>query len=243
MQRFSAVPGVFSLALCGACGATDGGSQDSSAGDGADTTAAASDDEDDDGPADETTSTSSDDGAAESATTTTTWPGDGTGETTGAAPTGDVWVDAEGEVIGLYRVVVDDDEDAVEGLVDFDDITWVVYSGHTDVGPIDTFGEVFWESTDCTGPMYIAETPSWGSFREGIVASAIGVDYAEVVFVVPPGAQRMPVAFGSWWNALYGCLNFEVGIYDYPPAEFYAQEDLVFVQRPEFVPPLAIEHH
>lgn len=188
-----------------------------------------------------------DDGDDDDGDTTTLDTGTDTGaaDTTGDAPTGDVWVDAEGTVLGLYRVVVDDDGDAVEGLV-IDDVTWAVSTDHTVVFSIDNFGQAFFESNDCSGPVLVAEVPSFGSFRTGIVASAPGdtpPDYAPYVFVVPEGTERVEVEFASWIDWTYGCLDFEVGIYDNPPGSYYAEADLVFVQPPTFVPPLSIEHH
>jgi hypothetical protein len=242
MQPRASILGILSFSIgCAGCGATDGGAEASTA-TAAETSDAASTD---DGPApsDGTTSAASDDDDA-GTTSGTAPPTDDTGtDTTGAPPTGDVWVDAEGEVIGLYRVVVDDDEDAVEGLVDFDDITWGVATDHMSVGAIDTFGQTFWESTDCTGPAFVAEVPSFGSFRGGVVASAQSADFTELLFVVPPQAEPAPMTFGSWMDWQYGCLNFDVGIYDFPPTSFYAEADLVFVEPPGFVPPLSIEHH
>lgn len=245
MQRTS-IALLVGLILCSACSAADGESEASSAS-AAETSQG--DDDDDESEGDDAPATTIDDaestGAADETTAATTTPDDETGTgSTGEAPlTGDVWVDANGDVIGLYRVVVDDDEDAVEGLVDGNDATWRVI-GNMVIDAIDGYGVTFYESTDCTGPAYFAEpNASWGAFREGIVAAAIAPDYSATLFVVPPGAERVEITFGSWVDGLYGCLNLEIGIYDYAPTTFYAEADVLIVEPPAFVPPLAIEHH
>jgi hypothetical protein len=177
----------------------------------------------------------------------TTTPGDGgsTSASTGEEPpTGDVWVDAKGTVIGYYRVVTNDSDDAVEGLVDFDDVSWFVVPEHDRLYALDTFGMAFFESTDCTGSVHLApRNSSYGSFREGIVTLAWGPDDEGLLFVVPPGAERVDAEFGSWVDWTYGCLDFESGIFPNPPTMFYAEADVLWVEPPPFVPPLTIEHH
>lgn len=199
-----------------------------------------------------------DDGSGDTAAATSSESGGMTGGTgvaeTGAVdsgsgdteslPTGDLWVDAEGTIIGTYRVVVDDDGDSVEGLVQLDaDVTWQVSTDHTSTSAIDAFGQVFYASSDCSGPAWVAEVPSFGSFRSGIVASA-PLEFGDALtFVVPADAARVEETFASWIDWQYGCLDFDVGIYDNPPTSFLPEDALLLVEPPVFTPPLTIEHH
>jgi hypothetical protein len=177
---------------------------------------------------------------AEGGTTFSTEDGGAT-ESTGDVPSGDVWVDAEGTVIGLYRVTTDEDEEAVEGLVDSMDATWRVSDDRMFVGPVEAHGMVYWESTDCTGPRYFADPNDYDPFREGIV-TRISTDFFEVTFVIPPDTAQVEITFASWWNTGFGCVAEGLdGDFD-DPTSFYAEKDLLLVEPPVFVPPLTIEH-
>jgi len=224
--------------LCSACeeskndGALDDAADDGSTSD-AETT--------EDGEASTSAATDADTTAAEEEEGTTFATEEGGTESTGEAPSGDVWVDAEGTVIGLYRVTTDDDEEAVEGLVDAMDATWRVSDDRMFVSPVDTHGIVYWESTDCTGPRYFADPNDFDPFREGIV-TRVSTDFFDVTFVIPPDTAEVEITFASWWNAGFGCIaEGPDGDYD-DPTTFYAEADVLLVTEPVFVPPLTIEH-
>lgn len=159
------------------------------------------------------------------------------------APSGELWVDEEGTVIGYRRVVVDPaDGDSFEGLVELDaDIAWEVSADRRDLFVPDSFGQAVYESSDCSGPVWVGPTDIHG-FRPGVVGSALGVD-GPIFFVLAEGAQGSNLEFASWYNGQYSCLNFETGIYPYPPDYFHPEQDLVRVTLPEFVAPLHIENH
>lgn len=111
----------------------------------------------------------------------------------GPAPTGDLWVDETGAVIGLYELLIFGS--ATEVLVQLDaDITWVVSFDHLSLGPVLNFGNFFYESTDCTGPGLIASTP--GGDVEGLVIGAHDVDDELFTFVVPDGLEVSEGEFG-----------------------------------------------
>lgn len=160
----------------------------------------------------------------------------------GPAPTGDLWVDETGAVIGLYELLIFGS--ATEVLVQLDaDITWVVSFDHLSLGAVLNFGNFFYESTDCTGPGLIASTP--GGDVEGLVIGAHDVDDELFTFVVPDGLEVSEGEFGSWVDDdLGGCLNFDIGIYpNNAPTTFYRQEDLQAISPPPFVGELTLEHH
>lgn len=243
---------VFALGLV-ACGSTgddaDTGAVDSEGSGSATSTATATDAPTTDASATDPTVPGDDDGstgADDDATTdpgTATTPADDSGDdSTGEVPTGDVWVDANGDVIGLYRVVVDDDRDAIEGLVDADDVTWRVRPYHDELSGIDDFALVFYETDDCTGPRYFVEAnPSYGSFDPDVLASGYAVGDEELFFFVPADAERVQPTLHSWYDFFYGCQSFESQ--DFVPGLLVAEDDVVSVTPPAFVPPLMIEHH
>lgn len=160
----------------------------------------------------------------------------------GPAPTGDLWVDETGAVIGFYELLIFGS--ATEVLVQLDaDITWVVSFDHLSLGPVLNFGDFFYESTDCTGPGLIASTP--GGDVEGLVIGAYDVNDDLFTFIVPAGLEVSKAEFGSWVDdKLGGCFNFDTGIYpNNAPTTFYRQEDLQAISPPPFVGELTLEHH
>ncbi|MBK8240662.1 MAG: hypothetical protein IPK74_34505 [Deltaproteobacteria bacterium] len=163
------------------------------------------------------------------------------GGESGEQPTGDVWVDAAGTVLGLSRTLNDFRDDAVAGLITPDGASWQVVDDAQiqEVVALDRYlATAFYASMDCSGPPMFAT--GWvAEIRTEVVTSALAGDLSEVEFVVPEGVDPVPAEFASWVGDI-GCVTHE---HSDPPAALYRAEDIVLVEPPAFVAPLAVEYH
>ncbi len=165
----------------------------------------------------------------------------GDGSESGEQPTGDVWVDAAGTVLGLSRTLNDFRDDAVAGLITPDGASWQVVDDAQiqAVVALDRYlATAFYASMDCSGPPMFAT--GWvAEIRTKVVTSALAGDLTEAAFVLPEGVDPVPAEFASWVSDI-GCVTHA---HSDPPAALYRAEDIVLVEPPAFVAPLAIEYH
>jgi hypothetical protein len=165
----------------------------------------------------------------------------GNGGAGGEALTGDLWVDADGEVIGRYRATFDEYNDAIEGLVTLDDeVVFAVSESHEGLYRIEP-GLAFYASDDCSGEPYMVRDSFYfdDPFRTDVVCSAWEGFDEETLFAVPQGYE--PVAFEpqSVFSLGNGCVT--PSLFGDPPTVGYPLGEIIAVTEPAFAPPLTIE--
>jgi hypothetical protein len=109
--------------------------------------------------------------------------------------------------------------------------------------PASNFGDMFWETTDCSGPGLIAASPE--SFHPGYVCGVHDAEGSRIDFVVPDGVDIAPGEFQSWIDPNLGsCLNFEDGIFpNNAPTMFLRQDEVQQITAPPFTGVLTMQQH